>query len=295
MHSPYASDAITVSEDDCQLVLSTPAFCYVLSKHTALWTKLCYEGRHLLEKPMEFNIWRAPTANDGHIAQHWRRAGYHRSIPYAYHTGYEMLETGAVKVQSHLCLTALAVQKIMDIQLTWTVHPSGEMYASMQVTKDPEFPELPRFGVRMFLPESMDQVNYFGMGPMESYPDKHRASSHGIYASAVADMHEDYLVPQENGSHWDCDYVTAQGGNCALTIVGGKAFSFNVSHYTQEELTEKTHNFELVPSGYTVLCVDYSQNGIGSASCGPGPGEEFKFKEQDFTFDFRIVVGSYLP
>lgn len=291
MHSPGVSDSITVSEDDRQIVLSSPAFCYVLNKHTALWTKLCYQGRQLIEKPMEFNIWRAPTANDGHIAQHWRRAGYDRSIAYAYNTGYEMQETGAVKVQSHLCLTALFVQKIMDIQLTWTVLPSGEICASMYVTKDPEFPELPRFGVRMFLPESMDQVSYFGMGPMESYPDKHRASSHGIYASAVADMHEDYLVPQENGSHWDCDYVTVQGGNSTLSVAGKKAFSFNVSPYTQAELTAKTHNFELVPSGYTVLCVDYSQNGIGSASCGPGPAEEFKFKEQEFSFDFRIIVG----
>ena len=49
----------------------------------------------------------------------------------------------------------------------------------------------------------------------------------------------------------------------------GENFSFNASHYTQEELTEKQHNFELCPSDYTVLCIDERQSGIGSNSCGP--------------------------
>ena len=77
----------------------------------------------------------------------------------------------------------------------------------LSVRRTPEFPELPRFGIRMFLKKEMDEVSYYGVGPMESYVDKHRAGSHGKYIAKVSDMHEDYLRPQENGSHWDCDYV----------------------------------------------------------------------------------------
>ena len=291
MHSPASAEAITVSENDGEITLTSAVFTYTVSKHTGLWEKLCYQGKHLLEKPMELNIWRAPTANDGHISQHWRRAGYHRSIPYAYKTQWEMLKDNSVKIYSHICLTALAVQKIMDIRLTWTVYSSGEISANMDISKNPEFPELPRFGIRMFLPNEMENVCYFGMGPTESYPDKHRAASHGIYKTTVTDLHEDYLVPQENGSHWDCDFMSVQGSNISLTAVSEKTFSFNASHFKQEELTEKTHNFELIPSGYTVLCLDYSQNGIGSNSCGPGPAEIFKFKENQFTFTFRLIPG----
>lgn len=66
-------------------------------------------------------------------------------------------------------------------------------------------------------------------------------------------------------------------------------FSFNASVYTQEELTEKAHNFELAPSGFTVLCLDYRQDGIGSASCGPELRKEYRLDDEEFVFEVRLV------
>ena len=102
-------------------------------------------------------------------------------------------------------------------------------------------------------------------------------------------MHEDYIRPQENGSHFDCDYVILQGGKATLTVAGEETFSFNASVYTQEELTEKAHNYELEESPYTVLCVDYRQSGIGSNSCGPELAEEYQLNEEAFEFRVRFV------
>lgn len=55
-----------------------------------------------------------------------------------------------------------------------------------------------------------------------------------------------------------------------------------------EELTEKAHNYELVPCGSTVLCLDYKQNGIGSQSCGPRLKEKYRFDEERFTFEMNL-------
>ena len=66
---------------------------------------------------------------------------------------------------------------------------------------------LPRFGIRLFLPKELNQVDYFGIGPFESYIDKRRAGYHGCFSSDVRAMHEDYLRPQENGSHYHCAFV----------------------------------------------------------------------------------------
>ena len=87
----------------------------------------------------------------------------------------------------------------------------------------------------------------------------------------------------------DCDYVTLSGGACGLTAVSEKPFSFNASVYTQEELERKTHYYELEPSGSTVLCLDYAQNGIGSNSCGPKLKEDYRFDEEAFTFEIKLV------
>ena len=70
---------------------------------------------------------------------------------------------------------------------------------------------------------------------------------------------------------------------------GETPFSFNASHYTQEELTRKLHSYELVPSDSTVLCLDYRQNGIGSNSCGPELSEDYRFDEEQFTFRIHIL------
>lgn len=111
----------------------------------------------------------------------------------------------------------------------------------------------------------MQQVTYCGLGPLESYPDKCQASSHGIYTVPVGSLHEDCICPQENGSHADCDYVIVKGERACFAVAGGRTFSMNASVYTQEELTEKGHHYELCPCGSTVLCLDYQQAGQRSA------------------------------
>ena len=160
----------------------------------------------------------------------------------------------------------------------------------MSVKRDPEFPMLPRFGLRMFLPKEMDRVVYYGMGPQESYVDKHRACMHGKYTCTVAQMQEDYIRPQENGSHYDCDYVVVRGDEKEFAVIGDKTISFNASIYTQEELTTKAHNYELVPCDSTVLCIDYMQNGIGSHSCGYAQLlEKYRLDAEEFTFAVDLL------
>ena len=171
----------------------------------------------------------------------------------------------------------------------YLVSHAGEITIHMHVKRNTEFPELPRFGLRLFLPEKMNQVTYCGLGPSESYPDKKRASYHGLFKSKVCALHEDYLRPQENGSHADCDYVTVSDGSAELTAAAENTISFNASPYTEEELTVKRHHFELEPSGCTVLHLDLKQNGIGSNSCGPRPKEKYRFTEEKFVYYLTMI------
>lgn len=127
------------------------------------------------------------------------------------------------------------------------------------------------------------------MGPHESYSDKHEASYHGTFQSSVEDLHEDYIMPQENGSRFDCDYVHLSSPHHQLSVASEHPFSFSASHYTQEELTNKNHNFELVEADSTVLCLDYAHNGIGSNSCGPEVLDEYKLNTQNINFGFTLA------
>ena len=194
-----------------------------------------------------------------------------------------------MKITSHASVVAETVQKILDVTITWKIEAAGKIDADIAVTKDDEFPDLPRFGVRMFLDKKLSAARYFGMGPQESYCDKHQAASHGLYRADVGDLHEDYIRPQENGSHYDCEYVELNNSRYGIVASAENAFSFNASYYTQEELEKKTHNYELTESDSVVFCVDYALNGIGSNSCGPVVLDQYRFDDVLFRFQFTLI------
>ena len=279
---------LQVSEDDTQIHIKGREFAYTIDRRTALFTEMKFAGREYLNHPMELNIWRAPTDNDMYIKSEWKKAHYDKAYTRAYTTEVVQGKHG-VKITSHASVVAETVQKILDVMITWKIEAAGKIDADIAVTKDDEFPDLPRFGVRMFLDKKLSAARYFGMGPQESYCDKHQAASHGLYQANVDDLHEDYIRPQENGSHYDCEYVELNNSRYGIVVSAENAFSFNASYYTQEELEEKTHNYELTESDSVVFCVDHALNGIGSNSCGPVVLEQYRFDDVLFRFQFTLI------
>ena len=279
---------LQVNENDTQIHIKGREFAYTIDKRTALFTEMKFAGREYLNHPMELNIWRAPTDNDMYIKYEWKKAHYDKAYTRAYTTEVVQGKHG-VKITSHASVVAETVQKILDVTITWKIEAAGKIDADIAVTKDDEFPDLPRFGVRMFLDKKLSAARYFGMGPQESYCDKHQAASHGLYHANVDDLHEDYIRPQENGSHYDCEYVELNNSRYGIVVSAENAFSFNASYYTQEELEKKTHNYELTESDSVVFCVDYALNGIGSNSCGPVVLDQYRFDDVLFRFQFTLI------
>ena len=288
MQKTAVDSELQVNENDTQIHIKGREFAYTKDKRTALFTEMKFAGREYLNHPMELNIWRAPTDNDMYIKSEWKKAHYDKAYTRAYTTEVVQGKHG-VKITSHASVVAETVQKILDVTITWKIEAAGKIDADIEVTKDDEFPDLPRFGVRMFLDKKLSAARYFGMGPQESYCDKHQASSHGLYQANVDDLHEDYIRPQENGSHYDCEYVELNNSRYGIVASAEKAFSFNASYYTQEELEKKTHNYELAESDSVVLCVDYALNGIGSNSCGPVVLDQYRFNDVLFRFRFTLI------
>ena len=279
---------IDVMENDTQVILKGKSFSYIYNKKNGMFDSMVFAGREYLEKPMEINIWRAPTDNDMYIKLEWKKAKYDDAYVRAYQTKVEQSGKG-VRIVVKTSVSAATIQKILDVVISWDVDCNGAVTSSMEVVKDSEFPDLPRFGLRLFLNKQLEDVTYYGMGPQESYRDKHRASSHGVFKAKVFDMHEDYIRPQENGSHFDCDYVEITNGQFGFTAVSEKSFSFNASVYTQEELEEVDHNYMIERTESTVLCIDYALNGIGSNSCGPVLLDKYRFNDVEFDFTIKLI------
>lgn len=286
---PPSPGAVAAEESPRSIVLTGEGFRYEFSRTDGLFTSLVFHGRSLLTRPMEWNLYRAPTDNDRNIDPTWMGVGYDRPTVKVYETQVTASENGGASVACRLGIAAVTIAKFLDISAVFHVDAQGRIDVSLECRRDTRFPFLPRFGVRLFLPKEFGTVEYFGCGPYESYADKHLASRLGVYAQAVDAMHEDYLKPQENSSHIGCRYVTLSDGAYALTASSETPFSMNVSPYTQEELKRKKHNWELEKSGETVFCVDYKMSGVGSNSCGPELLPQYRLDEEEFSFSFTLL------
>ena len=274
-----ADGEIDVKEEARTITITGNDFEYIFDKALGNFVKL----NDVISKPVEWNVWRAPTDNDRNIAPKWRNAGYDRETVYVYDVKCETAENKAV-IECHSALLPIYLQKTADICAEWTICADGTIDLKANVKVTDILPTLPRFGLRFFT--KGENVKYYGYGPYESYSDKHLASYLGEFETTVSDMHEDYIKPQENGSHFGTRHVETD----TLRVSSDAPFSFNASHYTQEELTNKAHNFELQKSDDTILCIDYKQNGIGQNSCGPLPLKEYRFDEKEFEWRIRIEV-----
>lgn len=284
---------ITVFEDGKYIRLSNCHFCYTFNKYTGLFDTMARDNQTLLTQPVEWNIWRAPMDNDALIMTKWKEAGYHRSTVKVYQCSATRTQDG-VTIHAKLSLSAQYIQRILTIEEVWTIRENGDLSVQIQGIRNTQLPYLPRFGLRFFLPKSYGQVTYTGYGPYESYIDKHRASWYGTFSSSVEDLHEDYIKPQENGSHFGTAKVSLTDRFAStLTITGSQPFSFQASPYTQEELGSKMHNYQLIPSDSTVLCVDYKMSGCGSNSCGPQLMNAYRLEEEEINFGCSLTFSSY--
>ncbi|WP_273167245.1 glycoside hydrolase family 2 TIM barrel-domain containing protein [Actinomyces israelii] len=276
------SGSTALEQDGCEVTLAGGDLAVVLDTRTGLPQSLRVDGRELLERPMELNIWRAPTDNDRHVREQWERAGYDRAAARAtrVYSARSAGQEGTVSLHADISVAADALQPALGVRAVWTVTRTGELAVRLRAHTSAGFPGLPRFGLRLFLPEAMQKVAYYGLGPGESYVDKRRSCRHGEFTTTVAELaaelHRSCIRPQESGSRADCEYVTLSDGALELTAVGLRPFSFNASPYTQEELTRCAHNVELAQCGSTVLCLDGAMAGIGSASCGPELRPEYR-------------------
>lgn len=292
-----AAAPLTVWETDHVIVIggrsSAGEFEYTFHKKLGTFQYMKINKKQLLERPMDFNISRAPTDNDrgmGTVYEAWKEAGYYDAVTRVYDCTVSQSED-CVKITVNLGMAAIYRKNVLTASAVWSVFANGEIRLDCDVTRDTDFIYLPRFGVRLFLKKEARKVTYFGYGPHENYIDKHHSCYKGLFDTSVDELFEDYVRPQENGSHWQVSYLNVgeMDGAGLQVLPGEDSFSFNVSFYSQENLASTAHNYELVPDGDTIVCLDYMQSGIGSNSCGPTLLEQYRLDAGEFTFSVRIL------
>ncbi len=280
-------EKLNVEESINKIKITNSRLTYVYNKNTGTFEFIESLGEVFIDNPLEFVIWRSPTDNDRKIKNDWIEAGFNQITTYVYNT--EIKEySNKLEIVSFLSLIPPYREKVVAVTVTWTIYPCGLINCNIEANKNMKTPYLPRFGVELKLNKSYENVNYFGFGPYENYIDKNSSCYLGRFNSKVSEMHEDYIKPQENGSHHFCREVSINNNSGKLYILSENDFAFNASHFSIYQLTNTSHNFDLNEENFTYLIVDYKQSGIGSNSCGPDLPEEYRLNEEKFSYNFYL-------
>ena len=281
--------SISVSEYANLISVKVSDIEYQFDQYKGTIQQIRKAGEPWLNQPADFNIWRAPLDNDSLMKAHWLAAGYDRATSRVYN--YRLTEQeSAVEITFKLGLVAVSKARILTLNVMYRIEQNGLLHINIHAEKQPHLPFLPRFGLRFFLNQGFNQVEYVGYGPTESYLDKHHATALGRYKTTPESNHVPYLKPQENGSRYGCTEVKVANSSDCFTVQSHTPFSMNVSPYSQEELGSKKHQYDLEKSGSTILCVDYKMSGVGSNSCGPALKEQYRLNETEWDWSISLQI-----
>ena len=252
------------------------------------------DGMQVLSKGPRLTLWRAPISNDMEIIDKLKKVYFlHLEHEVVMNIDYHM-EGNILKVEVDTINSTTNSAWHFKTKYVYTVCPSGDILIDVEGTPSgrvdlaPDM--LPRIGVSMHLDKSMEHVRYFGMGPGENYVDSKEAAQMGLYANTVDGLFTNYVIPQENGKHMGCKWVsmTNDRGMGLLASTEGD-FNFSASWYEDKDLDDAKHTCDLVKRDYIVFNVDYKQNALGTNSCGQWQLDKYRAKFEDFKLSFRLT------
>jgi beta-galactosidase len=242
---------------------------------------------------LRLDLWRAPTDNDlrtwgGPVAEAWRKAGLdrleHRVIGFRPHdAGLEVVTRTAPAGADFAMRTEYRWETDEEdpgqLRLTLTAKPVGSWPCP-----------LARIGIRMALPQSIEAVDWFGLGPGEAYSDTTAAVRVGRFSAGVDELQTPYVLPQENGNRREVRRarLTDRAGG-GLIITASPYIDLTVRRWTSEDLDNARHTTDLRPGPRVYVNLDAAQQGIGSGACGPRvqPQHELTARPVTLTIGFR--------
>ncbi len=218
------------------------------------------------------SLWRAPTDNDriGGTAARWRALGLDR--PERRLAAVER-EGGTTVVRADYGLAAGAV--VHHEQRVSPVEGGGILVEERAEIPD-GVDDLARVGSVLEIAAGFETVEWFGVGPVETYPDRRRGGRVGRWRSTVDDQYVPYIRPQENGGHAGVRWLELRddaGGGLRLELDRPRQVS--ATHFHAADLATATHDVELTPRAETVVHLDAAHRGLGTASCGPDTLPEY--------------------
>lgn len=301
--TPYNWNAAVTTRTDCRpeirdtryaLEIGTPSATIRFNKKNGLVSGYAYKGKEFLEEGtfVQPNFWRAPTDNDfgaGLPAKldRWR-------LPVMKLTSFETESKDRfTEVRAHYQLPGCR----SELTLVYRINAAGEIHItqSLSIKDTGNGCFLPRFGMQLTLCPGFNDIEFYGRGPVENYPDRKLSAFIGKYHQKVSEQYYPYIRPQETGNKGDLRWFNVMHrSNKGISLLSSAPFNAGALHFSTCDLDgspakTQRHGSEVSPRLATVLSVDLIQMGLGCVDTwGSLPMEKYLLKDNFYEFDFII-------
>ena len=251
-------------------------------------------GQEIMAAPLNLQIFRGPTDNDG-IKGWTGQSG--KPLGRWLEAGYDQIELQPVemRIENNAIITQMrgackADPSAFELHQIWSLE--GEILrVSNRFVIAEGLPDVPQLGVTLALKKGFENLNYFGRGPQENYCDRRAGTAIGMYHSTVAEQYVPYILPQEHGNHTDVRALTLNNGAVEIEFRAASGpMEAKASHFTPGDLLPAMHTFDLAPRDETWVTLNAKQRGLGTASCGPDALDRYKIWPGEYRLELLISL-----
>lgn len=298
------SSELEFDERDGMLRIAGEAFSAALDMRNGVLTSLEYDGHEVLvegdDRPAGpvLQAYRAPTDNDRGFGR-WLNRDWEKAqlatpssrLESSQFVQVRSRNTISVEFETSWQFAAATIRHTAS----WTVHGDGTLVLENTFEPSGELPPLPRIGVVMRVAPGLEQLKWYGHGPLENYVDRLDCADVGLWSSTVAAQLFPYPRPQETGNHEGIRWLSlADGSGHGLLVTSvDEPFAASALHFTATDLAAAKHHYELKPRPEVVLSLDARQCGLGNSSCGPGVLEKYAVPVQPYRL--RVTLRPLTP
>lgn len=255
-----------------------------------------YMGREMIERMPMPNFWRAPIDNDTGSRfpaekSQWKIASMYIGIS---STGLFEYQPPQISESDHAVSITytyyMPTTPETRCSVRYTVYGDATVETTLSYTPEASLGDMPEFGMMFRLGADYDRLEWYGLGPQETYADRKRGAKLGVYKNRVADNMAGYLVPQECGGKLGVRYAKVTNAKGHGMLFEGDSMMFSALPYTPHEMEHAMHHYELPPVHATIVRAALAQIGVGGDdSWGAKVHPEYHIDvSKPLTFKFRF-------
>lgn len=280
---------VSVLWGDNTFLVGGEPFTVQFNRETGAILSYTYKEKELLVEPIEPTFWKAPNDNDYGYNMVENLAIWRKVMANAKVIKSDMSRIG--NSQADVSFILYLPDADAHINLKYIVSGNGKIVMNYEFkTGARGLPMLPRVGIKMALAPEFNQLEWYGRGPWENYPDRNSSADIGLYKSSVDEQYFEYASPQDNAYKTDVRWLRLSNqANNGLYITSSEPLGFSALHYKAEDFTRRErgvmHPFDLPLRDEVYLHIDHKIMGVGGDnSWGAKPHAPYLIEPNDYSF-----------